>query len=608
MSLEVREVRTILTAKNQTERPFTTVQTGLTGISRAAAFAGVSLGSIGLAALAREMVTTADKFQKLDDMLTTVTGSSRDASVAMSWLTDFAKETPYRLEEVINAFVKMKSLGLDASEAALRSYGNTASAMGKDLNQMIEAVADASVGEFERLKEFGIKANKEGDQVKLTFQGITTTVRNNSQEITSYLQGIGNNQFATGMSSQLDNIGTALSNLSAGWDEFMVALGDTGAIDLATDGIIGLTHSLENFSNSLKILKAYKDDQITFWEFLTAGPEGSKELLERIASKGTELAQLENHVKELKAHKQGNIWWSQAEEAELQQALQALEYYKLSLGDVARLKAAAQHSVFTGEDGAASGTPNPNTVALGIAAGNATDPDMWLKRVGLDAEAQERAKTAYFEQRDWMIAQDIEAGNLMQDMWLQQAEGRAEANMRGLEMINAQEEWAAQQRFTIDQNMFQAKLGLTGSMLDALAILTGNKNKAIFAAQKIFGIASAVAAAYQAKALALANPPGPPATIPMSIAAFKMGMFSAAGIAATNLASMVTSFSGSDSPGYGGGTPNSPVVTQPTVPQQEITISLKSEIHGIVDERLVETTLVPMLNEAGTRNVRIEYA
>jgi hypothetical protein len=39
--------------------------------------------------------------------------------------------------------------------------------MGKDMMQMIEAVADASTGEFERLKEFGIKASKQGDQVAL---------------------------------------------------------------------------------------------------------------------------------------------------------------------------------------------------------------------------------------------------------------------------------------------------------------------------------------------------------------------------------------------------------------------------------------------------------
>ena len=84
----------------------------------------------------------------------------------------------------------MKSLGLVPTESALKSFGNTSAAMGKDLTQMIEAVADATTGEFERLKEFGIKAKQNGDEVSLTFQGVTTTIGNNAQEITRYLLGI----------------------------------------------------------------------------------------------------------------------------------------------------------------------------------------------------------------------------------------------------------------------------------------------------------------------------------------------------------------------------------------------------------------------------------
>ena len=48
------------------------------------------------------------------------------------------------------------------------AYGDTASAMGKSLDDMVEAVADAATGEFERLKEFGIRASKNGDRVSFT--------------------------------------------------------------------------------------------------------------------------------------------------------------------------------------------------------------------------------------------------------------------------------------------------------------------------------------------------------------------------------------------------------------------------------------------------------
>lgn len=47
----------------------------------------------------------------------------------------------------------------------------------------VEAVADATVGEFERLKSFGIKANTLTDDVKFTFAGVTTTVKKNAADI-----------------------------------------------------------------------------------------------------------------------------------------------------------------------------------------------------------------------------------------------------------------------------------------------------------------------------------------------------------------------------------------------------------------------------------------
>jgi len=119
------------------------------------------LGGFSAALTIGKLVTVQREFDVLNSSLITVTGSSTRAAQEFAWIKQFAATTPYQLNEVTGAFVKMKALGLDASAKALASYGNTASAMGKSLNQMIEAVADAATGEFERLKEFGIKAKQQ---------------------------------------------------------------------------------------------------------------------------------------------------------------------------------------------------------------------------------------------------------------------------------------------------------------------------------------------------------------------------------------------------------------------------------------------------------------
>ena len=119
--------------------------------------------------------------------------------------------------------------------------------MGKNLDQLIEAVADAATGEFERLKEFGIKSKKQGDSVQFTFQKVKTTVKNNSGDITKYLQDIGNNQFASGMSDQMQNMEAAFSNFNGAIKKVQVSMGEAGLNKIITD----LTNKTTQFITSL---------------------------------------------------------------------------------------------------------------------------------------------------------------------------------------------------------------------------------------------------------------------------------------------------------------------------------------------------------------------
>src|SRR3546814_239216 len=187
-----------------------------------------ALAGLGVGLVLRGIIETSAEFQRLQTSLKTVTGSTEAATAAFNQIKRFAASTPFDLKQVTTAFVKLKALGLDPSEAALESYGNTASAMGKSLNDFIEAVADASTGEFERLKEFGIKAKSEGDKVTFTFQGVATTVRKNAEEIEQYLQRIGNVQFAGAMEEQSKTLGGALSNLGDAVTVFQNEIGEGG--------------------------------------------------------------------------------------------------------------------------------------------------------------------------------------------------------------------------------------------------------------------------------------------------------------------------------------------------------------------------------------------
>lgn len=228
-----------------------------TGMAGAIGVLGSALAALGLASMVQQIVETNKEFQSLQASLKISAGSAEAATAAFDEIKKFASETPFALDQSVKAFIKLKNLGLDPSTEAMRSYGNTAASMGKDLNDMIEAVADASTGEFERLKEFGIKAAVEGNKVAFTFQGVTTSIGNNSKEIQTYLRNIGDVQFAGAMAEQMNTLSGQAANLGDALESAFVAFGEGGfnaALSEVLQSMTGAAAGAEGLAGQLGAL------------------------------------------------------------------------------------------------------------------------------------------------------------------------------------------------------------------------------------------------------------------------------------------------------------------------------------------------------------------
>jgi hypothetical protein len=201
----------------------------------------------GMAAL-NKVVDVTRQFDILNAGLVTATGSAENAQIAFEAIQDFATQTPYDLQQATEAFTKLVNYGLTPSEEALRAYGDTSAALGKDLMQMVEAVADATTGEFERLKEFGIKARKEGDQIALTFSGVTTRIQNSGKAIEQYLIELGQNNFAGAMEQRMNTLDGAISNLGDEWDKLFLNISQQGIGDLIEDSVRLAIDALEEMN------------------------------------------------------------------------------------------------------------------------------------------------------------------------------------------------------------------------------------------------------------------------------------------------------------------------------------------------------------------------
>jgi hypothetical protein len=221
--------------------------------------------SIGaLVSFGKSVVATTGKFETMAAVLTNTLGSASQAQLAMSMITDFAANTPFSVEELTGAFVKLANQGFKPSYEEMRKLGDLASSTGKSFGQLAEAILDAQTGEFERLKEFGIKAAVAGNQVTFAFKGVSTTVKNTSASIQQYLLGLGDMEGVSGaMAAISKTLEGRISNLGDAWTTLMKNFGDanTGVlkstVDLLGDmlsKINAITHG-KNVSDDLNKLR-----------------------------------------------------------------------------------------------------------------------------------------------------------------------------------------------------------------------------------------------------------------------------------------------------------------------------------------------------------------
>lgn len=159
---------------------------------KTAAKAFIAVKLVGyLTQLNSAVYRTRKEFAKYEAVLRNTFQSQEKAAQAMKMLQQLAADTPGSLKEWTEAFIKLVNRGIKPTSSELTNMGDLAASQGKSIDQFIEAVLDAMSGENERLKEFGIKANKNGNTVKYTFRGVTTEVQNSDEAIKNYLLSLG---------------------------------------------------------------------------------------------------------------------------------------------------------------------------------------------------------------------------------------------------------------------------------------------------------------------------------------------------------------------------------------------------------------------------------
>jgi hypothetical protein len=236
----------------------------------AAVAVGASIVAMGGMAV-KTGIQAAASFEQYKNILTTTLGTQEKANKAFKWILDFARSTPFEVPGLVEAFTRLSAYGIEGQKV-LRTLGDTAAAMGKDIMQAVEALADAQTGEFERLKEFGIKALEitksnykqlgvEADKVGKTAlmytdkhgkQRVAVVDRNNREIVTSTLMSIWNDRYKGAMERQSKTLVGIWSNFKDNITNITALLAEKGLLGPLKKGLSKVVDLMTRFQDALR--------------------------------------------------------------------------------------------------------------------------------------------------------------------------------------------------------------------------------------------------------------------------------------------------------------------------------------------------------------------
>tara|TARA_R110002012_G_scaffold290977_1_gene485209 strand:+ start:515 stop:2464 length:1950 start_codon:yes stop_codon:yes gene_type:complete len=191
--------------------------------------------TIGIAKLGGQVVSTTRTFEDLNATLRAITGSAAAADASFAMIRQFTSTTTFQLENVTEGFITLFNAGIAPTAERLTNFGNVAAAFNKDITQITRAIFNATTGEMEMLKQFGIKAKQNTDSIDVTFAGATKRIDKTSDAIVEFVEEIGRVKFSTALEERAKTLSGAISNMNDSFSEFFFAIGEGGFKDVMTE-------------------------------------------------------------------------------------------------------------------------------------------------------------------------------------------------------------------------------------------------------------------------------------------------------------------------------------------------------------------------------------
>ena len=266
---------------------FQGLRQGLGGVARIVGRGGVIGGTAlagGLSALAKGVVDISAQFEKYEAILTSIEGSNEKANKSMAWVQEFATKTPFQLDGVMDAFVSLKTFGLDPMDGTMQALTDSSAKMGgnqEHLKGIILAVGQAwTKGKIQgeealQLIERGIPVwdllAEASGRTAVEMQEMATKGRLGRDAIKQLINAMGRNS-AGASEEQMKTWNGMMSNLIDQWDRFKLLVGRSGIFEVLSANLKRLLATVDQMATNGKL----KELAQTISDMMVSGFETGK--------------------------------------------------------------------------------------------------------------------------------------------------------------------------------------------------------------------------------------------------------------------------------------------------------------------------------------------
>ena len=200
------------------------LQNAMAGLSRAMSGMGAIAMGKGLAGgtmnFIKDLAESGFEIEKTQLSLENLFGSAEMGQGVMQELMQLATKMPGSVLDLLPAYRQLVLLGLSPSKDEMYALGEISVLTGRKISDTAMAIQMAGGGTYKRLRSMGIEVKKNGDQLKMTYMGVSKTIGTSKKAIFDYLVELGKMPGVQGaMAKQMDTLAGQTQNAS---DQFAI--------------------------------------------------------------------------------------------------------------------------------------------------------------------------------------------------------------------------------------------------------------------------------------------------------------------------------------------------------------------------------------------------